>query len=67
MKPSVAKEPEVEQLNLIVDYAEEDARRKKEAAELERERKMQETMLTSIKDTEKNAILKGRLRGRLTG
>lgn len=56
---TVAKEPEVEQLNLFVDYAEEDARRKEEAAELERERKMQKTMLTIKKRYGKNAILKG--------
>ena len=53
------KEPEAEQLNLFTDYAEEEAKRKAEAAELERERTMQLTMLNIKKRYGKNAILKG--------
>jgi DNA polymerase V len=56
---AVSKEPEVEQLNLFKDYEAEEAKRKAELAELERERKMQLTMLTIKKRYGKNAILKG--------
>ena len=56
---AVSKEPEPEQLNLFTDYEAEEAKRKAETAELERERKMQLTMLTIKKRYGKNAILKG--------
>lgn len=56
---AVPKEPEAEQLDLFTDYAEEEAKRKAEDAELERERTMQLAMLTIIKRYGKNAILKG--------
>jgi DNA polymerase V len=56
---AVPKEPEAEQLDLFTDYAETEARRKAEAAELERERTMQLAMLTIKKRYGKNAILKG--------
>lgn len=53
------KEPEAEQLDLFTDYAEEEAKRKVEDAELERERTMQLAMLTIKKRFGRNAILKG--------
>lgn len=56
---AVPKEPEAEQLDLFTDYAEEEAKRKAEDAELERERTMQLAMLTIKKRYGKNAILKG--------
>ncbi|MPL96244.1 DNA polymerase IV [bioreactor metagenome] len=56
---AVSKEPEPEQLNLFTDYEAEEAKRKADTAELERERKMQLTMLTIKKRYGKNAILKG--------
>lgn len=40
---AVSNEPEIEQLNLFTDYEAEEAKRKAETAELERERKMQLT------------------------
>ena len=48
-----------EQLDLFTDYAARDARQKQERAELEREKKMQQAMLTIKKKFGKNAILKG--------
>ena len=56
---AISKEPEAEQLDLFTDYAEEEARRKAEETELERERTMQLAMLTIKKRYGKNAILKG--------
>ncbi|WFF73573.1 DNA methylase [Proteiniclasticum sp. QWL-01] len=56
---AMPKEPEAEQLDLFSDYAEEEARRKAEKTELERERTMQLAMLTIKKRYGKNAILKG--------
>lgn len=56
---ALPKELEAEQLDLFTDYAEEDAKRKAEETELERERTMQLTMLTIKKRYGKNAILKG--------
>lgn len=56
---AISKEPEIEQLNLFTDYEAEEAKRKADTAELERERKMQLTMLTIKKRYGKNAILKG--------
>lgn len=48
-----------EQLNLFTDYAAVQAQKVKEAATLEREKKMQKAMLTIQKKYGKNAILKG--------
>lgn len=56
---ALPKEPEAEQLDLFTDYAEEEAKRKAEETELERERTMQLAMLTIKKRYGKNAILKG--------
>lgn len=56
---AMPKEPEAEQLDLFTDYVEEEARRKAEETELDRERTMQLAMLTIKKRYGKNAILKG--------
>ena len=48
-----------EQLDLFTDYAALEAKQERERAELERERKMQQAMLTIKKKFGKNAILKG--------
>lgn len=48
-----------EQLDLFTDYAALEAQQEQEAAELEREKKMQKAMLTIKKKFGKNAILKG--------
>jgi DNA polymerase V len=48
-----------EQLDLFTDHAAQDAMRKAEAVALERERRMQEAMLSIKKKYGKNAILKG--------
>lgn len=48
-----------EQLDFFTDYAALQAKQEKEKAELERERKMQQAMLTIKKKFGKNAILKG--------
>lgn len=56
---AMPKEPKAEQLDLFTDYAEEEAKRKAEETELERERTMQLAMLTIKKRYGKNAILKG--------
>ena len=48
-----------EQLDFFTDYAARDAEREKEKAELAREKKMQQAMLTIKKKYGKNAILKG--------
>lgn len=48
-----------EQLDLFTDYADLEANQERERAELERERKMQQAMLTIKKKFGKNAILKG--------
>ena len=48
-----------EQLDLFTDYAALEAKQGRERAELERERKMQQAMLTIKKKFGKNAILKG--------
>lgn len=49
-----------EQMDLFTDYAALQARQEKEAAELEREKKMQKAMLSIKKRFGKNAIIKGR-------
>lgn len=56
---SIEQEPRYEQLDLFTDYAALQAEQEKEQAELEREKKMQKTMLTIKKKFGKNAILKG--------
>lgn len=56
---AMPKGQEAEQLDLFTDYAEEEAKRKAEETELERERTMQLAMLTIKKRYGKNAILKG--------
>ena len=48
-----------EQLDLFTDYAAVEAKREKENAELEREKRMQKAMLSIKKKFGKNAILKG--------
>ena len=48
-----------EQLDLFTDYAALEAKQERERAEFERERKMQQAMLTIKKKFGKNAILKG--------
>lgn len=48
-----------EQLDIFTDYAALEAKQERERAELERERKMQQAMLTIKKKFGKNAILKG--------
>lgn len=48
-----------EQLDLFTDYAALEVKQEKERAELEREKKMQQAMLTIKKKFGKNAILKG--------
>ena len=53
------KSNETYQLNLFTDYAAEEAKQKTEAAELEREKKMQAATLVIKKKYGKNAILKG--------
>lgn len=55
---SLEQEEIVEQLDLFTDQAAEDRRREEEAAELERERKRQEAVLSIKKRYGKNAILK---------
>ena len=56
---AMTREGEFEQMDLFTDYAAVEARRKQEQAELDRERKMQEVMLTIKNKYGKNAILKG--------
>ena len=53
------KNDSFEQLDLFTDYAARDAQKEQECAELEREKKMQQAMLTIKKKFGKNAILKG--------
>lgn len=56
---SAAKTEEAQQLDLFTDYAAEQAKKEEEAAELEREKRMQKTVLQIKKRYGKNAILKG--------
>lgn len=56
---TVKKEDSIEQLDLFTDYAAVQAKKKLEDAELEREKKVQQTMLEIKKKYGKNAILKG--------
>lgn len=55
----VKQDSQYEQLDLFTDYAALQAKREKEQAELDREKKMQKAMLTIKKKFGKNAILKG--------
>ena len=54
-----AGQPETEQLDLFTDYAAEQEKRQREAADLEREKRMQHAMLHIQEKYGKNAILKG--------
>ena len=54
-----AGQPETEQLDLFTDYAAEQEKRLREAADLEREKRMQHAMLKIQEKYGKNAILKG--------
>ncbi len=56
---SLPPEPAMEQLDLFTDYAANQAKKELEAAELARERKLQEAMLGIKSKYGKNAILKG--------
>ena len=56
---SVPKEPTMEQLDLFTDYEAVRVKKEAEAAELAREKKLQETMLNIKHKYGKNAILKG--------
>ena len=56
---SISNKSEYEQLELFVDYEAEQKESAQEAAELEREKKMQHAMLDIKKKFGKNAILKG--------
>lgn len=53
------KKDTMEQLDLFTDYSAKQQKQAEEEAELAREKKMQETMLTIKKKFGKNAILKG--------
>ena len=56
---AMTREGEFEQMDMFTDYAAVEARRKQEQAELDRERKKQEVLLTIKNKYGKNAILKG--------
>ena len=56
---SVPKGPAMEQLDLFTDHEAVQAKKEAEAAELAREKKLQETMLSIKSKYGKNAILKG--------
>ena len=56
---TVSDGPVMEQMDLFTDYAAAQAKKEAEAAELARERKLQEAMLGIKKKYGKNAILKG--------
>lgn len=56
---SAKKEDKYEQLDLFTDYKAKEQEKVKEEAALEREKRMQQTMLTIKKKFGKNAILKG--------
>lgn len=55
----IKKEGQMEQLSLFTDYAAQEKRQAEEAADLEREKKMQKAVLDIKKKFGKNAILKG--------
>lgn len=56
---SVKNEPQVEQMDLFTNYEELEKQREEENAALERERKMQQAVLSIKKKFGKNSILKG--------
>ena len=56
---SVIEDNSYEQINLFTDYKIENQKREEEQAELDRERRMQEAVLSIKKKYGKNAILKG--------
>ncbi|MEG0598200.1 MAG: DNA methylase, partial [Oscillospiraceae bacterium] len=56
---SAARQPEAEQLDLFTDYAVQQEKRQREAADLEREKRMQRAMLEIQEKFGRNAILKG--------
>ncbi len=56
---SISEEPKIEQLDLFTNYEELEKQREKENAALERERKMQQAILSIKKKFGKNSILKG--------
>ncbi len=56
---SVMEERQYEQLNLFTDYAAEEKRREEEKMALEREKRVQQAVLSIKKKYGKNAILKG--------
>ncbi|MEG0780860.1 MAG: DNA methylase, partial [Oscillospiraceae bacterium] len=56
---SAARQPEAEQLDLFTDYATQQEKRQREAADLEREKRMQHAMLEIQEKFGRNAILKG--------
>lgn len=56
---SVKQEEQIEQLDLFVDYGKLEETRGREREELERERRMQDTVLNIKKKFGKNAILRG--------
>ena len=56
---SVEDKPVYEQLNLFTDYAAEEKKQEEEKAALEKEKRMQQAMLSIKKKYGKNAILKG--------
>lgn len=56
---SISDEPKIEQLDLFTNYEELEKQREKENAALERERKMQQAILSIKKKFGKNSILKG--------
>ena len=56
---SVPRESDMEQMDLFTDYEAARARKEAEAAELAREKKLQETMLSIKSKYGRNAILKG--------
>lgn len=56
---SVQQEEEYEQLDLFTDYEAQQKKKEKEDADLEKERRMQQAMLSIKKKFGKNAVLKG--------
>jgi DNA polymerase V len=56
---TVKREPTFEQLDLFTDYEAQEKQRREEERALEREKRMQQAMLSIKKKYGKNAILKG--------
>ena len=59
LEKSISNEPKIEQLDLFTNYEELEKQREEENATLERERKMQQAVLSIKKKFGKNSILKG--------